>query len=149
MTETLSHRIQRHEGIRLTPYRDTLGHWTIGCGHEMTECQAQGYVNGISEAEALDLLTADIANAQALVSSDLPWVSQLSELRREVLVEMVFQLGMDGLLGFHDMLFDLRSGNYAEAASAMLDSEWHKETPGRCEELASIMRNDAEAYPPV
>jgi lysozyme len=145
--ETLQQRIERHEGIRFKPYLDTTGHWTIGCGHMLTAPQAHDYANGISQAEALDLLDADIARARAEVAKDLPWTSQLCEIRQEVLIEMVFQLGMNGLLGFKNLLYCTRSGDWAGAAHAMLDSEWHRQTPARCEELANLMLSGDELTP--
>lgn len=139
MTETLSQRIIRHEGILLKPYRDTLGNFTIGVGHLITEAQATGeYAGGITEDEATEMLECDINKAQAAVNG-MAWTSSLCRVRQEVLTEMVFQLGFDGLLGFKNLLFCVRSGDWDGAAAAMLDSRWHTQTPERCEELAGLV----------
>ncbi len=145
MTETLSGRIIRHEGIRLKPYRDTLGNWTIGVGHEITPEQATGeYGNGLTEDQAMEMLEDDINKAQVEVNA-LQWTSSLCQIRQEVLIEMVFQLGMAGVMKFTDFLFRVRSGDWDGAAHAMLDSLWHRETPERCEELAHLMLTGGDA----
>ena len=33
----------------------------------------------------------------------------------------------------------LRDGDIKEAAAQIIDSQWHKQTPGRCEEVAAEM----------
>lgn len=145
MTETLIQRIARHEGLRLTPYVDTTGNWTIGYGHKITECEAQSYVNGISEDTADDMLANDITKAQAELSEALPWTSELSNIRWQVLVEMVFQMGIAGLLTFATLLRYARQGNDEGVAHSMLGSLWHEQTPARCEELANLWLNETTA----
>jgi GH24 family phage-related lysozyme (muramidase) len=41
MIETLTQRIQRHEGFTPLPKPDAKGMWVVGWGHDLTECQAQ------------------------------------------------------------------------------------------------------------
>ena len=41
MSETLTERIERHEGYRQYPYLDTTGNYTVGIGHKITEQQAK------------------------------------------------------------------------------------------------------------
>ena len=98
MTETLRQRIQRHEGLRLTPYRDTEGHLTVGYGHRLdgpiTTFQAESYLMG------------DLEAAEAGVNSlGLPL---LDIVRHDVLVEMVFQLGVSGVQKFERFLKAIR-----------------------------------------
>jgi GH24 family phage-related lysozyme (muramidase) len=37
----LREQLKREEGLRLKPYKDTLGHWTIGYGHKMLPGEPQ------------------------------------------------------------------------------------------------------------
>lgn len=134
MTETLKQRIQRHEGIRLRAYRDSLSKLTIGYGRCLD-------THGISEDEAEFMLDNDIADIHQQVAVALPWAMNLDLARREVLEEMAFQLGLSGLLGFKNTLAYIQQGNYAEAAQGMLNSQWHHQTPERCEELSEIILN--------
>ena len=132
MTETLTERIIRHEGIRLKPYRDSEGNLTIGIGRCLD-------TKGISEEEAIEMFSTDIADAQDALYSALPWAARLDEERHDILIEMVFQLGIAGLLEFQHMLADIQTENWQDAKAQMLDSKWHAQSPARCEELAEIM----------
>lgn len=131
--ETLEQRVQRHEGLNLKLYHDSLGFATIGYGRNVQS-------KGISADEALLMLRNDIRTAQQSLIDNLPWVSGLDDLRREVLVEMAFQLGINGLLDFRKTLDFVQSHQYDSAADEMVNSTWHTQTPKRCEELAEIMR---------
>lgn len=130
--ETLIDRITRHEGVRLKPYRDSLGKLSIGVGRCLD-------TNGISHDEAVVLLDNDIAKVTDQVQRAFPWTDFIDDTRRDVLIEMAFQLGIHGLMGFPKMLAALQAEDYDEAAKEMLDSAWHKQTPARCEELAGLM----------
>lgn len=141
MIETLERRIRRHEGFVHVPKPDAKGMYVIGYGHDITPDQAQDYANGISETDAESLLEQDITKAEAALASDLPWALNLSQIKQDVLVEMIFQMGVDGLMTFHNLLFNARQGNDAAVAQSMLNSLWHSQTPTRCEELASLWVN--------
>lgn len=132
MSETLEERITRHEGVRLKAYRDTLGKLTIGIGRNLDDC-------GISHDEAIVLLNNDIAKVTDQVQRAFPWTDLIDDTRRDALIEIAFQLGIHGLMGFPKMLAAIQAKDYDTAAQEMLNSTWHKQTPDRCEELARIM----------
>lgn len=134
MNESLEQRLLRHEGLRLRPYADTLGKVTIGVGRCLT-------TNGISEDEAMMMLQHDIDYAKEQVAQTFPWTLGMDDVRLSVLYEMAFQLGVNGVLKFPKMLFAIRSQDWETAASEMLNSAWHTQTPARCEELANLMLN--------
>ena len=46
-----------------------------------------------------------------------------------VVVEMVSQMGFDGVSQFKNFISALRDGDYQKAAQEMLDSKWGKQTP--------------------
>mgnify|MGYP001449884353 CR=1 FL=1 len=59
----------------------------------------------------------------------------------EIIVEMVFQLGMGGVSKFKKMWAALQNQDYEEASVQMLDSKWAKQTPNRAQDLAAIMKS--------
>ena len=59
---------------------------------------------------------------------------------KEVLIEMVFQLGVGGVSKFKKFLANLSTKTYHLAADEMLDSRWAKQTPMRAEKLSYIIR---------
>ena len=129
--ETLQQRIARHEGYRANPYKDKLGNLTIGIGRCLD-------TKGITRSEAEYLMNNDINEATHAVDASLPWALQLASIRREVLIEMAFQMGIGGLLQFRNMLNALEKGDIDTTVKEMLDSAWAKQTPERSEEFAGL-----------
>ena len=127
-------RIKRHEGLCLKPYIDTTGHMTIGYGHNLEE--------GISERIAEEMLREDINKAYRNYWLFIPQSVQmkLNKKREEVVVEMIFNMGIKKVLTFRKMLKALAEGDFDRAADEMLDSKWARQVGKRAEELAQIMR---------
>lgn len=130
---TLRDQLLAHEGLRLKPYRDTVGKWTIGVGRNLAD-------KGITKDEALYLLDNDIAECEAQLRQALPWAMRLNETRWRVLVDMCFNLGIRGLLGFTTALGHMEKGEFGRAAEAMLASKWAEQVKGRAARLAKWMR---------
>jgi len=132
--QILRPRLERHEDIKLKPYRDSRGFLTIGIGRNLD-------TKGISREEADIMCGNDIIEAIDLVRHNLPWSLNLDDNRFSVLVEMAFQMGIGGLLLFKDFLAALEAGDYLTAQVEMLDSKWAKEdSPKRALELSEIIR---------
>lgn len=132
--EQLKMQLEIDEGIRLKPYRDTVGKLTIGIGRNLDDV-------GITKGEAMFMLDNDIAKVERELTSELPWWSQMSEKRQQVLANMAFNLGLPRLKGFKRMLACMKAGKYNEAAEEMLASKWAKQVGIRATRLASMMRN--------
>ncbi len=137
MREELIGQLIRHEGIRFTAYQDSLGYWTIGVGRNVDK---RG--GGLNTAEALYLLNNDIDRVCLALDNEIPFWRRLSDVRQRVLADMCFNLGIAGLLKFHNFLGALKNGNYAEAADEMLDSLWGRQVGVRAVNLSDMMRDD-------
>ena len=128
-------QIMRHEGFVPHAYQDHLGYWTIGIGRLIDERRG----GGISQAEAMMLLNNDIARVvRALEPID--GFTRAPEPIQQALVNMGFQLGIGGLLGFRRMWAAIDHADYETAAREALDSRWAQQTPERAEEIAEIIR---------
>lgn len=135
---TIEEQLILHEGLRLKPYRDTVGKLTIGVGRNLTD-------KGISPTEAYELLQNDIAEVKAALVAHLPWVRALSDVRYRVLADMAFNLGIAGLLKFKATLTAVEAGDYHKAAEQMMRSKWAGQVGKRAQRLAQMMREDREA----
>lgn len=138
MTEALMNRIKaqlvRHEGLRLKPYRCTAGKLTIGIGRNLDDC-------GISQSEAYVMLINDIMNCEKQLQAKIPDIyNGLDEVRKSVLLNMCFNLGINGLLGFKNTLAFVKAGDWERAANNMLVSKWAKQVGRRAIELSELMR---------
>lgn len=131
-------RIKKHEGLRCKPYRCTAGKLTIGYGRNIED-------NGITEAEASFLLENDIKNSEAECRRAFPWFQKLDEIRRGVIIELCFNMGLKRLLGFKKMLAACECGNYNSAANEMLNSLWARQVGKRAKTLADLMKGKNNA----
>jgi lysozyme len=131
----LKQQLIRDEGSVRHAYEDSLGFTTIGVGR-LIDFRRGG---GLRDGEIDFLLGNDIEEKTAQVLAALPWASKLSETRRAVLINMAFQLGINGLLKFKRALGSIEDGQYSEAAMHMLDSLWAQQTPERAKRLAKQM----------
>lgn len=121
----------REEGLVLRPYKCSRGFLTIGVGRNLESV-------GISKEEAFMLLENDIADATTSAES-FPWFSSLTPIRQDVIICMVFQLGMAGVKKFKKMIAALECHDYPEAVAQMLDSDWAVQTPERAKRMAKMM----------
>lgn len=131
--EKIKSQLLRHEGLKLKAYRDIRGVLTIGVGRNL-----EG--KGISHDEAMLFFANDVNECVDLVLKVLPWSKDLDDDRFLVLVNMCFQMGISGLLGFRKFLDYLRRGKFDKAGAEMLDSKWAREdSPKRAIELYTVI----------
>lgn len=136
LTENLTKQLRRDEGEVLHAYQDSLGYWTIGVGR-LIDGKKGG---GITTDESALLLSNDITKRMAMVRNAIPWIGQLDEARQGVLLNMAFQMGIGGLMGFTNTLAKIKAGSYIAAADGMLQSRWAGQTPERAKRLAMQIR---------
>jgi lysozyme len=130
---TLLDQLKRDEGLRLTPYRDSVGKLTIGYGRNLD-------AEGISADEAEYMLHNDlIAHTQALEKA-LPWVTTLDQARHDALVNIAFNVGVPGLLEFKKTLALIQAGEYSLAAEELMRSKWATQVGVRAERLSAQLR---------
>ena len=130
--EALIDRIKRDEGWRAKPYRDSVGKLTVGFGTNLDA--------GITPSQGECMLVVSLDTDEAALRAQWTPYQTLSGPVRAVLLEMAYNLGTQGLLGFHNMLAALEGGDYDKAADEALDSKWAREVPARAHRLAEIIR---------
>ena len=139
-------QLKRDEGEVLYVYDDATGkpivkgstvkgYPTVGIGILLDKDKGGGLRPEESEfvfRNRLKLLDADL-------SDRLPWITKLDPARKGVLINMAFQMGVAGLLGFKNTLALIQAGKYQDAAKAMLQSKWATQTPARAQRLSNQM----------
>ena len=124
-------QLVQDEGFRGMPYLDHLGKPTIGIGTLLP----------ITVEEAKILLQYRLkAKIDELYSKEV-WIGSLPEEAQEILINMCYQLGVNGLLKFKKMLSALKVEDFKEAAKEGLDSKWAKQTPSRANRLMEQLAN--------
>ena len=87
------------------------------------------------------LLENDIQNCEKQLLDEIPEIySALDEVRKSVLLNMCFNLGIGGLLEFNNTLAFIAAGDWERAANGMLASKWAKQVGRRAIELSELMR---------
>jgi lysozyme len=138
MLDKLKERIKTHEGFRNYCYKDSLGKLTVGWGHLCLEHENwdedESYEIDVLEQYFEKDFQQAVAGAEELIGE-----RAIPLKGKEVIIEMVFQLGKNGVRKFKKMwkAFDRR--DFKCAAKEMLDSKWHQQTPNRAKSLATIV----------
>ena len=134
----LIEQVKRDEGLRLKAYWDPIGKvWTVGYGHTGPDV-TEGTVWTLAQAEAA--LAEDLNTAADEVDRAFPWAESMGVVRWSVLVNMAFNMGLDGLEEFHMMLAAAQRGEWDAAAAQMLNSLWATQVGDRATQLAQQMR---------
>lgn len=115
----LEQRLIEHEGIKKSIYKDDLGYWTIGIGFLVDPSKNAG----LSVEECMMILRSRIANLERQLSQ-YTWFTIQDPVRRSVIIEMAYNLGVNGLLGFKKMIAALGERQVGTASVEMADSTW-------------------------
>jgi|TARA_Y100000004_G_scaffold146606_1_gene167528 lysozyme len=139
--ERLMESVKKHEGYRNKVYLDTLGKRTVGVGHLCTEDWWEDDKE-YEEEFLMKILEEDLQEAIEGASTLMLQheCTDIDEKAHEILIEMVFQLGMTGVSKFKNMWKALSEYNYTGASYEMLDSKWAKQTPNRAKSMAEQMK---------
>lgn len=127
-----ANRLKMEEGLRRLPYKDSRGFWTFGYGHNME-------TTPVSEAACAFILMEDIENAENELIRTFPVYLKQSDVRKSVLIDMMFNMGPKALAEFETFLRYLSAEMYDLAAKDMLTSEWAKEIGHRAQVLSQMM----------
>ena len=144
--ERLLKSVKEHEGFRSKVYLDTLGKRTVGYGHLCVEDHWEDdkeYEWGYLEEILIKDLREAIAGADELIEQHN--CKDLEGAAKEVIVEMIFQLGKTGVSKFKKMWEALSEYNYIGASFEMLDSKWANQTPNRAKKMAALMNECSQS----
>ena len=135
--EKLRSQLIKHEGLKRLPYIDSVGKLTIGVGRNLDD-------KGISNSEALNMLSNDIKIAETDARKLVARFPDLGDVRQRVLIDMAFNLGLGRLSKFKKTLAAIEAGDYKEASLEMLDSKWAAQVGRRANRLALMMATGRE-----
>jgi len=142
---TIEKLLDWEEGYRGKPYHCSEGYVTYGIGHKLSSVKDEPLDNysdmWISQGDAEHLLTTDLRELFGNIgqSSFIIAYDELSNDRQVIIESMVYQMGIAGVAGFHQMWKDIKDGDFRGAASEMIDSRWREQTPERAKRHAEVM----------
>jgi lysozyme len=136
--------LRRDEGVRYDRYLDTKGIPTTGVGHNLNAKPLPvGWKYPLNDTQVDSLLDDDLEDVFHDLDRNLPWWTDLNDVRQRVICNMAYNLGITKLLGFKNTLVFMRQGKYDAAADGMLNSAWASQVKGRALRLADMMRKGA------
>lgn len=131
--------IQCNEGFRAEKYKDTNGYWTIGFGHNLDASGKRLETVLLWEAE--ELFTEDFQHHRQ-DAEKIEEYHSLDDIRKLVLIDMVYQMGLGRVLKFKQTLKWIGLKQYDAAAIELLDSKYAKtDSPNRAQRNARLLRS--------
>lgn len=139
VSDKLIEQVKFEEGLRLNAYFCPAGFKTIGYGRNL---EADPYFEGnvipdtITQEEAEIILVHDLNKAANKVAAAWHGFELLQGARKDAVIQMAFQLGLNGFLGFRKLRQALLRCDWPEAYKQALDSKWARQTPRRADRVA-------------
>ena len=139
----ISSRIKKNEGFKSCIYKDQLGNPTIGYGH-LINPRDLFYVNKrYTKIILTEIFYCDLRRAISNFKNNY-YYKILPDNVQEVIIEMIFQLGIKNVLKFKKFNFYVKKKNFYLAAFEMMKSRWYWQTPKRADKLiATLLKYNA------
>lgn len=118
-TSKLEELLKSHEGCEQFAYNDTLGYITIGIGR----CIDRRKGKGLTIKESMFLLRNDIEDCK-LELEHFSFYRNLDDVRKGVLIELVFNMGIAGVLKFKHTIDAIEKKDFNSAVEHLKDSKW-------------------------
>ena len=138
MINNIIDQLKRDEGFRANVYTDTVGKRTVGYGHNL-DAKPLSFAPPMSEETASEVLADDVNDITNTLVHLLPWTDAVHDAHFGVLQNMAFNMGVEGLVGFHHMLSYMQRGQFVAAAQEMESSKWYNEVGDRAKRLVKQM----------
>ena len=91
----------------------------------------------------IEIISIALQDAEKLIDKEIleptEGQTELNDNQKSCIIQMVYQLGGPRTSKFKKMWQALREGDALTASAEIIDSRWHAQTPGRCEEVAAEM----------
>ena len=151
--QSVYEQLKVDEGVVYEIYNDHLGYPTFGIGHLITKSDPEyGSPAGtkVSEERVVQAFESDLDTSlrECGLLYGHCWSSFPSEVK-EILVNMMFNLGRPRLSKFKKMNGHLEMGDWKNAAVEGRDSRWYRQVGNRAERLMTRLENVPERNIPV
>ncbi len=125
------------EGFSPSVYTDKTGHPTIGYGYNLSVYSYEG--KRITKPQAYGLLT-DILKANHKVLFSYGWYKNLDAMRRMVILDLSYNLGLSGLFKFKQFIKAIEDKNYDLAVERLQKSPYSNQVRKRASRNMEILK---------
>jgi len=120
--DDLKESIKKEEGCKLSAYVDIKGNLTIGYGHLLR-------FGSFIPQEAADIIFD--SDFETAVKGYDSLHLDLDPVRRGVVIDMIFNMGITTFKKFSEMIKHLQNKNWIQAAYELMNSQYAKQVPER------------------
>ena len=137
--DNLKEMIVKHEGHEPRVYKCSNGFDTIGYGFAIKDL----FFDKETSDFVLDKKIRGILGGINADEDDWDtWFWDKPQAIREVLINMIYQIGFSGVRKFKKTIRYIKEDNFSLAAEEMLDSKWARsDSPNRAKELSDIVKS--------
>ncbi len=138
----LKKRIKSNEGFSSKPYKDQLGHLTIGYGHLILSNETHLLKTKTNKAQLNSIFNQDFERA---LRDYKRFIKQKNHNRKdkEILIEMIYQMGAKKVLKFKKLILNMKKNKKHLVCFEMMDSLWYTQTPNRVKGLIrAFLKNE-------
>jgi lysozyme len=107
---------------------------TVGCG----------LTGPFTKDELMPITKSRALTAWATLQKAIPWVNDLPEPQQRALTDMAFNLGVTGLLKFHEFLGFMQAHNFEWAADDLNTTLWARQVPNRARRVQALIRGETK-----
>jgi lysozyme len=132
----LTAQLRYDEGVREYAYTDSEGYLTIGVGRLIDRTKG----GKLSEDEIDYLLDNDIDKVQNQAIRAFHWYNDLNDVRQECILNLCFNLGLEGFKKFKLAIKAFERHDFEDAARELLDSKWAGQVGNRAIRIAEAVR---------
>jgi lysozyme len=136
--------IIQHEGIRLQPYKDSLGLWTIGVGHLIGDGHSlpDSWNRTFSQAEVMALFDQDY-EVHKKAAMAIPNFSRLGEKAQAAFIDLTFNMGAGWYRRWPKLLQAMRDFDIASVISNLRNSKWAQQVQAsRVSDVLSLLSTE-------
>lgn len=134
----MRYELIRDEGVRFTPYKDSLGFWSIGCGHLLDQIKPLPKV--WPRDVIYRVLDVDILQAYNRIKDTDAYKALETDPQRRALINMSFNLG-NKLFTFVKFLNCLSKKQFILASNELINSEWFGQVHERANRIVMQIRS--------
>ena len=124
-------QVKTNEGLRLKPYKDAKGFWTIGYGCNLETSFTKEMAQCILELKAHAIYVEILRR--------FSWFPDLDDVRQRAIMDMAFNMGVDGVAGFKKMIAAIKAKNFTTAGKEVLNSDYANDVGDRAHRVARMI----------
>ena len=134
--------IVRHEGVRMAPYKDSLGLWTVGVGHLIGDGKSlpSEWNKTFSAEEVKDLFDQDYEYHKK-AAEKIPGYSNVKGPGQGALIDLTFNMGPVWYKKWPTFTKKLSGGDIQGAAGELEKSRWYTQVGKRGPDIVAMLQS--------